>query len=148
MEDDILLSRRRGSLQLWAACSVENLSLSHDDSVLQMRTRGRSKHRKSKCLSWLGKILVESAVSGIVTCLLFCVFLFNPLPNDKILDVAKLKAFADDNLRVARMMISVLHRVEKTGGKGENAGYQHFLLFAQCFPKPSSLGLLKVGIVC
>ena len=32
-------------------------------------------------------------------------------------------------------------------GKGENAGYQHFLLFSQCFPKSSSIGLLKVGIV-
>ena len=32
-------------------------------------------------------------------------------------------------------------------GKGENAGYQHFLLFSQCFPKLSSLGSLKVGIV-
>ena len=30
---------------------------------------------------------------------------------------------------------------------GENAGYQHFLLVPQCFPKPSSLGLLKVGIM-
>ena len=30
--------------------------------------------------------------------------------------------------------------------KGENAGYQHFLLFLQSFPKPPSLGSLKVGI--
>ena len=32
-------------------------------------------------------------------------------------------------------------------GKGENAGYQHFLLFPQCFQKLSFLGSLKVGIV-
>ena len=38
-------------------------------------------------------------------------------------------------------------RVENIVGKGENAGYQHFLLFPQCFPKPSSLGSLKVGVV-
>ena len=44
-------------------------------------------------------------------------------------------------------MISFLDRVENTVGKGEKAGYQHFLLFPQCFPKPSSLGLLKVGFV-
>ena len=32
-------------------------------------------------------------------------------------------------------------------GKEENAGYQHFLLFPQCFQKASPLGSLKVGIV-
>ena len=62
----------------------------------------------------------------------------NSLPNDKSLDVTKLKAFAEDKLNVARMMISLLDRVENTVGKGENAGYQHFLLFLQCFPKPPS----------
>ena len=56
----------------------------------------------------------------------------------------KLKAFADDKLNVARMLISLLHRMENTVGKGENAGYQHFLLFPLCFPKPSSLGSLKL----
>ena len=73
--------------------------------------------------------------------------IINPLPNNKILDVTKLKAFADDKLNVARTMISLLDRIENTVGKGENAGYQHFLLFPQCFPKPSSLGSLKVRIV-
>ena len=72
---------------------------------------------------------------------------FNSFPNDKIADVTKLKAFADDKLNVARMMISLLDRIENTVGKEENAGYQHFLLSLQCFPKPSSLGSLKVGIV-
>ena len=41
-------------------------------------------------------------------------------------------------------MISLLDRVEDTVGKGENAGYQHFLLFLQCFPKPSSLTLSQM----
>ena len=59
-----------------------------------------------------------------------------PSPNKNILDVTKLKAFADDKLNVDRMMISLLDRIENTEGKGENAGYQHFLLFLQCFPKP------------
>ena len=72
---------------------------------------------------------------------------FNPLPDDKILDVIKLKAFPDDNLNVAKMTIPLFDRVENGVGKGENAGYQHFLLFPQCFLKPSSLGLLKVRIV-
>ena len=60
---------------------------------------------------------------------------FSPLPNNKILNVTKLKAFADDKLNVAKML-SLFHRVENTVGKGENAGNQHFLLFPQCFPKP------------
>ena len=33
------------------------------------------------------------------------------------------------------MMISVFERVENIAGKGENAGFQHFLLFPQCFQK-------------
>ena len=57
-----------------------------------------------------------------------------------------LKAFADDKLNVAKITISLCDRVENTVGKEENAGYQHFLLFPQCFQKPS-LGFLKVGIV-
>ena len=45
------------------------------------------------------------------------------------------------------MMISVFDREEIIVGKGENAGYQHFLLFSQCFQKASNTGSLKVGIV-
>ena len=37
------------------------------------------------------------------------------------------------NLNVAVMMISLYDRVENMVGKGENAGYQHFLLFPPCF---------------
>ena len=72
---------------------------------------------------------------------------FNPLPNDKLLDVTIVKAFADDKLNIVKMMILLCSRVENTVGKGENAGFQRFLLFPQCFPKASSLGSLKVGIV-
>ena len=60
---------------------------------------------------------------------------FNPLPNDKILDCSKLKAFADDKIKVFEMMIFVFDRVENIVGKGENAGYQHFLLFPTMFLK-------------
>ena len=35
------------------------------------------------------------------------------------------------------MIISVFDREENIVGKGENAGYQHFLLFPQCFQKAS-----------
>ena len=37
---------------------------------------------------------------------------FNPLPDDKISDWFKLKAFADDKLNVTKMIISVFDRVE------------------------------------
>ena len=53
--------------------------------------------------------------------------------------MTKLKAFADDKLNITEMTISLYDGVENTVVKGENAGYQHFLLFPQCFPKPSSL---------
>ena len=65
---------------------------------------------------------------------------FNPIPNDKILDMTKLKAFADDEINVNEKLKVCLERVENIVGKGENAGYQHFLLFLQCFRKPSVSG--------
>ena len=64
--------------------------------------------------------------------------MFNPLQNDKILDVTKLKEFTYHKVNVAGLTISLLDSVGNTVGKGENAGYQHFLLFTQCFPMPSS----------
>ena len=45
------------------------------------------------------------------------------------------------------MMNCVTDWVENIVGKGENAGYQHFLIFPQCFQKAFFPGLLKVGIV-
>ena len=71
----------------------------------------------------------------------------NPLPNDRFLHMTKLKAFADDKLNVAKMTISLCCRLETTVGKEENAGYQHFLLFQQCFPRLSSLVLLEVRML-
>ena len=61
--------------------------------------------------------------------------------------MTKLKAFSGKKLDVAKMPISLFDSLENTVGKGENAGYQYFLLFSQCFPKPSSVGSLTVGIV-
>ena len=37
--------------------------------------------------------------------------------------------------------------MENIVGKGENAGYQHFLLFPQCLQKVLFSGSLKIGIV-
>ena len=61
----------------------------------------------------------------------------NSLQNDNILDLSKLKAFADDKLNVPEKLKFILRRVENIVGKGENAGYQHFLLFSPCFQKVS-----------
>ena len=58
-----------------------------------------------------------------------------------------MKAFAEGKLNPAKMTISLFDRVENLAEKGENAGYHRFLLFPQGFPKPFSLGSLKVGIV-
>ena len=66
---------------------------------------------------------------------------FNSLPRDKILDWSKFKALADDKINVTKRWKFVLGRVENMG-KGENAGYQHFLLFP-CFQKASLSGLYK-----
>ena len=70
----------------------------------------------------------------------------NSLPNKKVLDWSKCKAFADDKMNVTIKFKFVLGWVENIVGKGENAGYQHFLLFLQCFQKASFAGLLEDGI--
>ena len=41
------------------------------------------------------------------------------------------------------MTLIVFDRVENIVGKGENAGYQHFLLFPQFFSKGVLLGVVK-----
>ena len=66
---------------------------------------------------------------------------------DKFLGLSKLKAFTDDKINVTLKQKPFLKWVQNIVGKGENAGYQHFLLFSQCFLKPSFSGFLKVGIV-
>ena len=50
---------------------------------------------------------------------------FNPLTNSKILDWSK--------LNVAEILIFLSDRVENIVGKGENAGYQCFLLSDNVF---------------
>ena len=72
---------------------------------------------------------------------------FNSLPNDKILDWSKLKAFVVDNSNVNKKLKFAVDRVENIVGKIENVGYKHFLLFPQCFQKLSLPEVLKVRIV-
>ena len=56
------------------------------------------------------------------------------------------KKIADNKINLNENF--VLGRIENIVRKGENAGYQHFLLSPECFPKPYVLGLLKAGIMC
>ena len=69
------------------------------------------------------------------------------LPDDKILGLPKLKAFADDKSNVTQNTKVVLHRIENIVEKEENASYQHFLLFRRCFQKAFSTSASKVIIV-
>ena len=62
---------------------------------------------------------------------------FNSLTNDRILDWSKLKALADNKVKVTEKLKIILGRIENIVRKGENAGNQHFLLFPQCFQKAS-----------
>ena len=55
------------------------------------------------------------------------------LPNDKIGDLSKFQAFANDSINVNEQLKYGLRKVENV----ENVGYQHFLLFPQCFQKAS-----------
>ena len=79
-------------------------------------------------------------------CKLFSIAI-NPLPDNKILGLPRLKAFADDKLNVTKNIKVVFHRIENIVRKEENAGCQHFLLFPQCFQKAFSSRALKVVIV-
>ena len=67
----------------------------------------------------------------------------NPLPDNKILGLPKFKAFADDKSNGNQNITVVFHRIENIVGKEENAGYQHFLLFPQCFQKAFFLQCVK-----
>ena len=73
-------------------------------------------------------------------------YTLNSLPNDKMLDWSKFKGFAENKINAAEMIISLSNRVENIVGKGDNADYQHFLLFPP-FQKASYTRYLKVGTV-
>ena len=85
-------------------------------------------------------------------CTIFCakpkeINPINSLPNNKFLDRSKLKAFVDNKMKVTEKIKFVLEMVENIVGKGENADYQHFLLFPQYFQKVSFSRSLKVRIM-
>ena len=53
------------------------------------------------------------------------------LPNNRIVNLSKLKAIAGGKIIVTQKLKFILGRIENVG-KGENAGYPHFLLFPLC----------------
>ena len=71
----------------------------------------------------------------------------HPLPDNQMLAFPKLKAFADNKLNITQNFKSVLVQLKNIVGKGENNGYQHFLLFPECFQKSFISETLKAGIV-
>ena len=70
----------------------------------------------------------------------------NPFPHDKILDQTKLKAFADDKLNGAKMIISVFDRVENIVGKGEIACTSNFSFSHNVFKRLLFQRRLKVSL--
>ena len=98
------------------------------------------------------KIQVASIHAFFQKCLQNSAFpvMFNPFPDDKSL-AFKLKAFAVDNFFVAQNVLYMyfFERVENIVGKGENAGYQHFLLSLQCFQNVFNVFILffLIGVI-
>ena len=71
----------------------------------------------------------------------------NSLPNNKILDwsiesICRTQSDCDE-----KESKCILGWIENIVGKGENAGYQHFLFFPQCFQRASYSGSLNARIV-
>ena len=59
--------------------------------------------------------------------------------------MVQLKAFAEDEINVTQKLKFVFGRVENIVGKGENAGYQHFLTM---FSKGFFLKVVKKSGLC
>ena len=61
--------------------------------------------------------------------------------------MTKLKVFADDNFKIAKMTISNIDRVEDVVGNGQNAGHQHFFSFSPSVFQSHLSKRLLIGIV-
>ena len=68
-------------------------------------------------------------------------------PKQQILNSSKFKQFADDNFKFDEKGGKCSKRVENTSGKGENARYEQFLLFPQCFQRTCTADMQKQGLV-
>ena len=75
----------------------------------------------------------------------------NSWPNDNLLDWSNLKAFAENKINMAQKLKFVSGQIGNIVGKGENTGFQQFLLVPQCllkafFQGPWNLGLCGKGL--
>ena len=70
----------------------------------------------------------------------------NPFPHNKILDLTKLKAFADDKWNVTKIVISVFEIVENIVGKGEIACTSNFSFSHNVFKRLLSQMRQKVSL--
>ena len=104
-----------------------------------------------QCLKQLSFFLFSSGQFQVFEAVVFSSFqvgnFFSLIPNNKISDQSKLKVLAQDKINMTENLNYFFGRLENIVGKGENAGYQHFLLFPQCFQMDSFSGLLNVEIV-
>ena len=64
----------------------------------------------------------------------------NSLPNNKILDRSKLKAFADDKINATEKLRCVSEKIENILGKRENTAFSPF---SKIFSKASFLRVVK-----
>ena len=72
--------------------------------------------------------------------------LLNPLPDNKILDLSKLKQSAEDNFEFDVDSRKSSKLVENTVGKGEIARHEQFLLYPRCFQK-ACLPVASKGVI-
>ena len=83
-----------------------------------------------KSLYTVDKLQTLSCVLLLFVLLWICNILLNSLPNDKMLDFF---FFQTQSISKRQNLKCTLGKRENIVGKGENAGYQHFILFPQCF---------------
>ena len=102
-----------------------------------MRTDRLPKHLMIKRANEVqsSKKLLQFIFGFVLWLTLSNILVFNSLANDKILAFIKFKAFGNDKIIVNQKFKLVSGRVENIGGKGENAGHQHFLVFLHYFLK-------------
>ena len=100
----------------------------HSESV----SRSRSKASTYRCAD-KKQAVTGPAVAKHKQYWRYIAFTVKSIPNDKILDVTKLKAFAEENLNVDRMTNSLFDRVENTVGKEKMLVTKIFFFFHSVF---------------
>ena len=69
--------------------------------------------------------------------------IFNPLPEDRILDLSKLKAFADNKLKMIQMAKFVPDTIENIVGKRRKCWLPAFSSFPSMFSKGFFFRVIK-----